>query len=130
MPNGALNVKMHIQDTHTRMKITINNKTIEAEVCNSLLSKAKGLMFSFSSKPRPLLFIFSKEEIYSLHMLFVFFPIDVLFLDSSKRIVELKNNFLPFTFYKPKNKARYIIELPKGSITKYHLNQGMKAIFK
>ena len=44
-------------------------------------------------------------------MFFVFFPIDVLFLDKNKMIVETKKDFKPFTFYKSKEKAQYVVEL-------------------
>jgi uncharacterized protein len=51
-------------------------------------------------------------------MVFVFYPIDVLFLDKNKVVVEVKDNFRPFSFYTPKNKAMYVIELPAGTIKK------------
>ena len=57
------------------------------------------------------MFVFDKEKRISLHMLFVFFPIDVLFLDKNRKIIEIKKNFKPFTFYKSKNKANYVVEL-------------------
>ena len=47
-------------------------------------------------------------------MLFVFYPIDVLFLDKQRRIVEIKRDFMPFTLYSPKCKANYIIETVAG----------------
>lgn len=49
-------------------------------------------------------------------MFFVFFPIDVLFANKEKKIVEIKENFKPFTFYNPKKKAKYVIELPQNTI--------------
>jgi len=49
-------------------------------------------------------------------MCFVFFPIDVAFLDSKQRVVEIKENFRPFTLYNPKRKAKYVIELCSGTI--------------
>ena len=49
-------------------------------------------------------------------MFFVFFPIDVIFLNKNKEVVELKQNFRPFSIYFPKNKAKYIIELPNNTI--------------
>lgn len=49
-------------------------------------------------------------------MLFVFFPIDVLFLDKERKVVELKEDFLPFRFYFPAKKAQYIIEAPRTTI--------------
>jgi uncharacterized membrane protein (UPF0127 family) len=45
-------------------------------------------------------------------MLFVFYSINVLFLDSNKKVIDIKKRLRPFTFYSPKKKAKYIIELP------------------
>lgn len=78
--------------------------------CKSFCSKALGLMFS---SPKCLVFEFEKERKIGLHMLFVFFPIDVLWLNSKKVVVE-KATLHPFTFYTPKKKAKYVVELPKG----------------
>ncbi len=54
--------------------------------------------------------VFDKDKRISLHMLFVFFPLLVLFVNNDK-IVEIKL-LKPFTFYTSKNKARYAIEIP------------------
>ena len=77
----------------------------------------------FSSK-KNLIFEFPKEEIIPLHMWFVFFSIDVLFLDSKKKVLEIKADFKPFTFYTPKNKAKYVLELEKGIIGKTNTKPG------
>ncbi len=81
---------------------------------------AKGLMFTFKIK-FPLIFEFKSERVISLHMVFVFYPIDVIFLNSEKKIVDLKENFKPFSFYNSKAKAKYAIEVGNGSIKKYNL---------
>ena len=78
------------------------------KICKSIWSKARGLMFS---RKKNLMFVFDKEQRIGLHMFFVFFPIDVLFLDKNKKIIEIKKNFKPFTFYRSKEKAKYVIEL-------------------
>ncbi len=44
-------------------------------------------------------------------MFFVFYKIDVLFLSKEKNVVEIKRNFKPFTFYTPKRRAAYVVEL-------------------
>ena len=44
-------------------------------------------------------------------MFFVFYPIDVLVLDSDKKIVEIKRNFKPFTFWSSSKKGKYLVEL-------------------
>ena len=106
----------------------IKNKTKKtllsknAKICISIISKSFGLMFSIRHKP--LIFVFREEKIITLHMLFVFCPIDVLFLDKNKKVVEIKENFMPFTFYTPKNKAKYVIELPNGIIKKSRTKLG------
>jgi len=78
------------------------------KICKNSFNKTRGLMFS---KKKNLILVFNKEKRISLHMFFVFFPIDVLFLDKNKKIVEIKKNFKPFTFYTSKQKAKYAVEL-------------------
>ncbi len=91
------------------------------KICRSAWNKARGLMFS---RKKNLVFVFDDEERRSLHMFFVFFPIDVLFLDKNKRVVEIKKNFMPFTFYKSKEKAQYIIELTE--LNNYKIKEKIK----
>jgi len=81
---------------------------MKVKVVHSMWGKARGLMFS---KRKNLMFVFDKEQIVPLHNWFVFFPIDVLFLDKNKMVVEIKKGFKPFSYYKPKKKAMYVVEL-------------------
>ena len=100
-----------------------NNKIISKHsvICDSLLCKFFGLMFSRREKDFGLIFKFSKETRASLHTLFVFYPIDVLFLDKHKRVVEIKENLKPFSFYLPKKKFYYVVELNNGAIRKSNI---------
>ena len=100
----------------------------KTKICKSSLSKAVGLMFS--KKGKTLIFTFNKEKIIPLHMLFVFYPIDLLFLDKRRKVAEIKQNFKPFTFYTPRTKAQYIIELPAGAIKKANTAIGDTISFK
>ena len=93
------------------------------------VSKYIGLMFSKKNKELALVFEFKKEQIIPIHMFFVFFPIDLIFLDKHKKVVELKEDLRPFNFYKPENKAKYIIELNKGTIEKTRASLGDKLEF-
>ena len=94
----------------------IFNKTTKTTVsrnhmlCKSSFSKARGLMFRL--RPKALIFVFEKPKIVALHMFFVFFPIDVIYLDKKKEVIEIKEQFMPFSFYTPKKKASYVVELP------------------
>lgn len=99
------------------LKNTTTGKVIatSSRLANSLLSRSVGLMFS---KPQQsaLVMKFEKEEKISLHMMFVFYPIDVLFLNRKKQVVDIKQNFRPFEGYTARKKAKYAIELPAGTI--------------
>src|SRR3989344_121753 len=92
----------------------IFNKTNDINIskkehfCKSSLSQARGLMFR---RRRNLVMVFPKERRIKLHMFFVFYPIDVLILDKDKRIVEIKRNFRPFTFWNAQKKGKYVVEL-------------------
>jgi uncharacterized membrane protein (UPF0127 family) len=88
----------------------------DVELCGDILEKATGLMFRRKLDDKAMVFVFDKERTIGLHMLFVFQSIDVLWLDKDKRIVELKEDFKPFTAYTPSNKAFYVVELPSGAI--------------
>ena len=77
-------------------------------ICNTLFSQARGLMFS---SRKNLIFGYEQEKRVSLHMLFVFFPIWVLYLNKNKEVC-CKKKLLPFiSFFYPKQKAKYILEL-------------------
>jgi uncharacterized protein len=83
--------------------INRNRNTVIAgkkKLLSSLFSKAKGLMFTSSSavRDKAMVLVFKKEKTVSLHMFFVFYPIDVIFLDQTKKVIEIKMNFKPFTF--------------------------------
>jgi len=90
----------------------------KAKLCTSIPSKAFGFMFRLKKPEEALVFIFSSERRADLHMLFVFFPIDVLFLDKNKKVVDIKKDFKPFTYYAPKAQAMYVVELPAGLLGK------------
>lgn len=91
-------------------------------ICRDLFSKSLGLMFSKRRKDFALVLAFDEEKRISLHMLFVFYPIDVLFLNKNGKIVEIKKNFKPFTVYTGIRRAKYAVELPCGIINKTKLN--------
>lgn len=82
---------------------------INGKIVKNWLLQGLGLMFSWK---RTLIFDLGKEKREGLHMWFVFFAIDVYFLDRDRRIIEIKKGLKPFTFYFPERKARYILETP------------------
>jgi uncharacterized protein len=110
------------------MKILINNDVVgEGKFCKSVLCQTLGLMFS---KQKNLVFEFKRERMIGLHMFFVFYPIDLVFLDSSMNVVELKSNLRPFRTYISKQKVRYVLELREGIIENNNIKLNDRISFK
>ena len=91
--------------------IQTENKRISKKefYCKNILTQTIGLMFS---QKKILVFSWNSEKLRPIHMFFVFFPIDLFYLNKNKEIIEIKKNVKPFTYYNPKKKAQYLIEAP------------------
>ncbi|MFH1256452.1 MAG: DUF192 domain-containing protein [Candidatus Diapherotrites archaeon] len=90
----------------------------KVRIANDHWKRMQGLMFEkFENFNYALVFELERETVAgaAIHMLFVFFPIDVVYLDREKRVVDIALNLKPFSLgYSPKKAANYFIELPAG----------------
>jgi len=109
-------------------QVSVRGKIIseKARLVLSPWRQLTGLMFS---GPQDLIFDLKREKRVWMHMLFVFFPIDVVLLGSTKDIVGLKPRFRPFGWYFSGVKARYILELKSGTILRFGLQPGDRITF-
>ena len=82
--------------------------------CGSLFSRIKGLMFA--RHPKALIMAFPKEQKVGIHMMFVFFPIDALWLDLEQKVVAVREELKPWTTAAPSEEAKYVVELPSGAV--------------
>ena len=76
-------------------------------------SRLKGLMF----KKIPL----QNEGLWlipcnSIHMFFMKFPIDVVFLDREQKVIKIVQHLKPWKLIPPVKEAYSVIELPSGAI--------------
>lgn len=94
----------------------------DVELVLSPAKQMRGLMFR--KRERNLLFVFPKERRVDLHMFFVFFPIDVVLLDEKQIVVSAKERFKPFRVWMPRKKAKYVLELPEGMVSKLKIKVG------
>ncbi|MBT4334712.1 DUF192 domain-containing protein [archaeon] len=85
----------------------------------NVLFKVKGLMFSKPLKSGEAIILEAKEEGIietTLHMLFVFYPIDILWLNKKLEIVDIKRKVLPFKpWIVPKSPAKFVVEMKSGA---------------
>ena len=109
----------------------IANKTRKTLLCrrtelaNSFWRKARGLMFR-ESLPRDsgMLFIFPRPGRPGFWTPFMRFPIDLVFIGSSKRILEIRENLKPWQMCRPRAPAKYALELRAGGAGKARARPG------
>ena len=96
-----------------------------AELCDNFYKRFRGLMFRKRlDKEGCLLFVLNRSSRIdaSIHMMFVFFPIDVLWLDESFNVVDYKLNLKPFSLgSSPRKPAKYILEAAAGKCNSVRL---------
>ena len=90
-------------------------------VANTPLKRMKGLLGRASFAPGEALII---APCQSVHMLFMKFPIDVIFLDRDKRAVGLCPELKPFQCSPIFWKSACAIELPAGIIKRTNTQMG------
>lgn len=99
---------------NTTKKIKIIDKV---KIADSFFGQFKGLMLEKKENfDYALIFplLYESKLAASVHMLFVFFPIEIVFLDSQKKVVD-KALLHPWMLnYTPKNPSSYFIEMPLG----------------
>ena len=98
---------------------TRRKKIIEkTKNAKTFFQKFRGLMFESEKNFNYGLIFFLENESRinaTIHMLFVFFQIDVVYLDKNKKVVDVVKNLQPFVLScTPKKAAKYFIELPNG----------------
>jgi uncharacterized membrane protein (UPF0127 family) len=100
------------------------------EVCRSLTSQMIGLMFrGHIPADYAMIFVIKKPSSAGIHMLFMRFSIDVIFLNEEKIIVGLAH-LMAWTGHKAMKNIKYIIETNPGAIERYELSIGGQLEFE
>lgn len=89
----------------------------KTRLADGFFGRFKGLMFERKENfDYALIFELGHETCAgaSVHMLFVFSPIDIIFLNAEKKVVD-KATLRPWILnYTPQQAAKYFVEMPKG----------------
>ena len=93
----------------------------EVVLANTFLTRLRGLMFRRRLAPTEALWL---RPCNGVHTFWMFFAIDVIFLDRELRIVKLVENMRPFRVTKPHLAARSVLELQAHTISKAGLKVG------
>ena len=115
-------------------EITFPNGTkMLAETMLQQLDLTRGMMFRDSlAKDRGMLFVYAKDQNTPFWMYQVHLPLDIIWMDHDRRIVEIVPGAQPCTSKKSSEcplygghaKALYVLELNAGVAEKLHLKTG------
>jgi len=97
----------------------------QLDFADSFMSRFMGLMFRKDPEKGLILKLPSSRSRRgsAIHMFFMRFPLDIIFLDFDKKVVDMVS-IKPWNTYTPKSPAKYVIELKEGSINNYKLEIG------
>lgn len=113
------------------LTINIENKvSIKAELADTNIKRTKGLSNKEKlAENQGMLFVFEKPGFYSFWMKEMKFPIDILWIDSEQKVIDLTENLSPETFpqiFQPLKPVQYVLEVNAGFIKKYNIKIGDK----
>jgi len=105
--------------------LTHNSKTINLEFrinhAHTFWQRFKGLLFYKKPIIDEGLLI---TPCNSIHMFFMKFPIDAVFLDQTNTVVKVASNVKPWSVISPVRSAHSTLELPSGTIRKRSIGVG------
>lgn len=114
-------------------KIKINETEIKAREAVSTEDKVKGLgVFEKIEENEGMIFIYENPGVYGFWMKNMKFPIDIIWIDKNKKIIDITKNIGPETFpevFKPKSPAKYVLEVKSGFADKNQIKEGDYAEF-
>jgi uncharacterized membrane protein (UPF0127 family) len=113
--------------------VLFSDSTFSVAVSRTTAELRKGLS---GSDPllsgQGMLFVFPEDGRYGIWMKDMNYPIDVLWLSSDKKVVHIREGFLPSSFPEvehPSSSARYVLELSAGSVRRSGIKIGSEAWF-
>ncbi len=97
----------------------------QLDFADSFVSRLMGLMFRKDPENGLILKLPSSRSRRgsAIHMFFMRFPLDIIFLDDYKKVVDMVS-IRPWKTYTPRSPAKYVVELEEGSINNYKLEIG------
>lgn len=129
---GCGNKQAALEELYTRVVILPDGQRIRAEVLTNPADMQRGMMFRDSLAPdRGMLFVHASPGYYTYWMHQVRIPLDIIWLDSEHRIVEISADTPPCHTeasecpqYGGNQRAQFVLELAGGVAKKHGLKLG------
>jgi len=124
------NARAYVEEKvlNTTKILLIGDTPITIEVADTVYSRALGLSGRKSlAEGRGMFFVFEEEAKHGFWMRDMNFSIDIIWFNSSGKIIFIKENVAPSTYpntFAPDSPALYALEVPAGFTKKKHIKLG------
>lgn len=117
--------------------IKVDNVVLQVQIADTDPARTRGLMFQ-NELPydKGMIFVFDDEQIRSMWMLNMQFPLDLIWFDHEGNVVHIAKNAEPCksaletmacTFQNAENKkAQYVLEVTAGFVDKFNITEKSK----
>lgn len=118
---------VYTKEVH-QIRVSLGGQEIVVAVADTPALRAQGLSFRDSIKQKEgMLFVFENPEMSGFWMKDMSFPIDVIWFDEKKRIIDVWENADPQSYPRivtPRAPAQFVLEVPAGFFAKFQLQTG------
>ncbi len=134
--SGGLAIGCSRSAAQTVGQVCFKDKCVKVEVAQKEEELHRGLQFRKSLDPNSgMLFVFQKSWPYAFWMKDTLIPLDMVWMDYSRRVVHIEQNVPPCTAdpcpnYPPQHEALYVLEVNAGYVAKLGLQSGDTAEFR
>lgn len=108
--------------------LVVNNIPLTVSVADTPVRRTQGLSgVPVLKENEGMLFVYDREGVYSFWMKDMRFPIDIIWVGSDAKVVDVTENARPESFpslFEPKEPARFIIEVNAGWASKNKVAAG------
>ena len=119
---------LYKKQRYATASISIGGKRLRVLIADSFVKKMVGLMFrSGIGKDEGMLLVFGREARHGIWMHNMRFPIDIIWLDRGKCIVDFVESAMPTSraTYRPEKGAKYVLEVAAGFIKRNRIKKGV-----
>ncbi len=127
---SANNDELYIE-SYSDTKLMINDYTFNTEIASTKEQKAKGMMFRPNIKEnQAMLFAYESPRKMYFWMKNMLIPLDILFFDKNKKLVEIKKNVPPCltsdcpTYPTQLNNSQFVLEIKSGLADSLNIKVG------
>lgn len=114
--------------------VHLGDGIFRARVSRTAEQRQTGLSgVQYLNSDEAMLFVFDQDDRWSIWMKDMNFPIDIVWLDASQKVVYIVKNAspdsYPATVFTPKTPARYVVEVKAGTVDQQRIVIGQTATF-